>query len=77
MKIPKIKWIPFDSNNPPANLNPDENKSPKKILYLCDGGQCETCSNECNHTTDIDHAKNFNKEFGVYVEKENNYAENQ
>lgn len=24
MKIPKIKWIPFDSNNPPANLNPDE-----------------------------------------------------
>lgn len=25
----------------------------------------------------IDHAKNFNKEFGVYVEKENDYAENQ
>jgi NTP pyrophosphatase (non-canonical NTP hydrolase) len=24
VKIPKIKWIPFDSNNPPANLNPDE-----------------------------------------------------
>lgn len=54
-----------------------DDKSPKKILYLCDGGQCETCSNKCNHTTDIDHAKNFNKEFGVYVEKENNYAENQ
>ena len=54
-----------------------DDKSPKKILYLCDGGHCETCSNECNHTTDIDHAKNFNKEFGVYVEKENNYAENQ
>lgn len=28
-------------------------------------------------SNDIDHAKNFNKEFGVYVEKENNYAENQ
>ena len=41
------------------------------------GRQCETCSNECNYTTDIDHAKNFNKEFGVYVEKENDYAENQ
>lgn len=54
-----------------------DNKSPDKVLYLCDGGQCETCSNECNHTTDIDHAKNFNKEFGVYVEKENDYAENQ
>ena len=24
MKIPKIKWIPFDSNNLPANLNLDE-----------------------------------------------------
>lgn len=23
MKTPKIKWIPFDSNNPPANLNPE------------------------------------------------------
>ena len=54
-----------------------DNKSPDKVLYLCDGRQCETCSNECNHTTDIDHAKNFNKEFGVYVEKENDYAENQ
>lgn len=42
----------------------------KKVLYLCDGGQCEICSNECNHTTDIDHAKNFNKKFGLYVEKE-------
>ena len=54
-----------------------DNKSPDKVLYFCDGGQCETCSNECNHTTDIDHAKNFNKEFSVYVEKENDYAENQ
>ena len=24
MKIPKIKWIPFDRNNPPKDLNPDE-----------------------------------------------------
>lgn len=42
----------------------------KKILYLCDSGQCKNCSNECKHTTDINHAKNFNKKFGVYVEKE-------
>lgn len=38
-------------------------------IYI-DGGQCKKCSNECSHTTDVDHAKNFNKEFGVYVEKE-------
>lgn len=45
----------------------------KRVLYLCEGGQCKNCSNECNHTTDIEHAKNFNKEFGVYVEKEEQY----
>lgn len=42
----------------------------KRVFYLCDGGKCKNCSNECNHTADIDHAKNFNKEIGVYVEKE-------
>ena len=24
MRVPKINWIPFDKNNPPANLNFDE-----------------------------------------------------
>ena len=24
MKVPKIKWIPFDPKNPPSNLFPDE-----------------------------------------------------
>lgn len=24
MKVPKINWIPFDKNDPPADLNPDE-----------------------------------------------------
>lgn len=42
----------------------------KRVFYLCDGEKCENCSNECSHTTDVDHSKNFNKEFGVYVEKE-------
>lgn len=54
-----------------------DDKSPKKVLYLCDEEQCEKCSIECKHTTDIDHARNFNKEYGIYVEKENDYAENQ
>ena len=42
----------------------------KRVLYLCDEEQCKKCSNECKHTTDINHAKSFNKEYGVYVEKE-------
>lgn len=49
-----------------------DDKSPKKVLYLCDEEQCENCSTECKHTTDIDHARNFNKEYGIYVEKEEN-----
>jgi len=33
----------------------------KKILYLCDRNQCDTCNPECNRTEDIDHAVNFKK----------------
>lgn len=29
-----------------------------EILYLCDGKRCEKCSENCNHTSDISHAKN-------------------
>lgn len=30
------------------------------ILYLCDHHRCECCSYpECDHTTDISHARNF------------------
>lgn len=43
---------------------------PKKVLYLCDGKQCEKCSNECIYTPDIKHAKNFNKEYDVYIEED-------
>ena len=30
-----------------------------QVLYICDRMKCEHCSNECRHTTDIKHAKNF------------------
>ena len=44
------------------------------VLYLCDGRACEHCSPECQHTTDILHAKNF--EIGMdritMVERSNN-----
>ena len=29
------------------------------IVYVCDGGACENCGIDCNHTHDIRHAKNF------------------
>lgn len=30
------------------------------VLYLCDAEACnKSCSTECNHTSDIHHAKNF------------------
>ena len=44
--------------------------SPKKVLYVCDQKQCKKCSDECIYTSDIKHAKNFNEEYGVYIEED-------
>ena len=53
----------------------------KIILWTCRIGEMlDRAVNWCSeHGLEFDavNAKNFNKEFGVYVEKENNYAENQ
>ena len=39
-------------------------------LYLCDRRSCEDCGSDCKHTTDIEHAKNFElDEAGNYVER--------
>lgn len=41
-----------------------------KVMYLCDHRACNRCSNgECNHTTDIRHAKNFKNVAGVFYER--------
>lgn len=52
----------------------DENTmSDTKIVYLCDGSRCSVCNMDmCMHTTDIEHAKNFQKleDTGVWMEKE-------
>lgn len=41
------------------------------VIFLCDGNQCEVChNNECCHTTDITHAKNFEKIGDSYWEVE-------
>lgn len=29
------------------------------VLYVCDREKCPNCHSECEHTTDISHAKNF------------------
>ena len=44
-----------------------------KIVYLCDGSRCSVCNMDmCMLTTDIEHAKNFQKleDTGVWMEKE-------
>lgn len=34
-----------------------------RVLYICDRMRCNPCNNElCRHTTDIDHAVNFQKD---------------
>lgn len=44
------------------------------VAYICDGKQCENCDTElCQHTTDICHAKNFERDDQrgiMYWEKE-------
>lgn len=30
-----------------------------QVLYICDRKKCENCYENCKHTTDIKHAKNF------------------
>lgn len=42
----------------------------KVIQYLCDGKSCESCNNDCKHTTDISHARNFIKKGNTYIEVE-------
>ena len=57
-----------------------DEKSKEKIFYLCDG-EVEKCNKricyknngDCNHTTDIRHAKNFHKinaPYPVFYENE-------
>lgn len=44
-----------------------------KVVYLCDEKACKECRSNakcCRHTSDITHAKNFEKyDDGIYYEK--------
>lgn len=47
-----------------------EDEKDRSIVYVCDREMCgDSCHDECTHTSDIDHAKNFQKI------AENKYAE--
>jgi hypothetical protein len=47
------------------------NNHEPSIRYLCDRKKCEEClSDLCSYTTDINHAKNFIKRWGDFVEVE-------
>ena len=40
------------------------------IFYICDREKCENCNNvDCHHTSDINHAVNFERSGHVYSEK--------
>ena len=51
------KYIDY---NEPKRAKPPEDtpvtESRMKALYLCDREQCEKCRDDCEHTTDINHA---------------------
>lgn len=43
----------------------------EKVIYLCDHRACKECGGGlCNHTDNIEHAKNFEKIGDAYFEKE-------
>ena len=44
--------------------------APKKVLYVCDGKQCKKCSDEYIYTSNLEHVKNFNKEYDTYIEED-------
>lgn len=46
-------------------------KRSETVHYICDRRACEECTNpDCNHTSDIQHAANFEKIGDAYFEKE-------
>lgn len=42
-----------------------------QTFYLCDRRACDDCNPNCNHTSNVEHAKNFNNENGMYFENDN------
>lgn len=47
----------------------DVPEEPDKILYLCDRKACPRCSYPmCKHTTDVYHARNFERIDDIFVE---------
>ncbi len=63
----------IDYNEPKRPKPPEDTpvtESRMKALYLCDREQCEKCRDDCEHTTDINHSKNFKRIADMYVEQE-------
>lgn len=53
----------------------NENPEKSNVLYECDGLACsKPCSEECYHTSDITHAKNFNYEDGLWIESRDRHT---
>lgn len=39
------------------------------VAYECNHKKCQHKCHDCNHTTDIEYAKNFKREHGLYIEE--------
>lgn len=54
------------------NIKQSDKETHGKIFYYCDRCKCDNCTNiDCEHTSDITHARNFEKdENGNYFEGE-------
>lgn len=54
-----FNYDPEDSALPFEDEQDGETEAKKNIVYLCDRKQCKNCSDTCKHTSDINHAVNF------------------
>ena len=52
------------------DYNEPKRPKPPEDTPVTEREQCEKCSDYCEHTTDINHAKNFKQIGGMYVEQE-------
>lgn len=59
----------FGDFHPNKEEKGKDSKDTPTILYKCDRRACDKCNPDCEHTKDIKHARNFELQNDVFVEK--------
>lgn len=59
----------FGDSHPNKEEKGKDPKDTPTILYKCDRRACEKCNPECEYTKDIRHARNYELQNDVFVEK--------